>query len=339
MRPALEHLEDRWTPSIANAVSTFTDNSGNTATFDIHSDYSLWGWFQGQQPNQVTTCVTSVSVNTDQWGFDSALIVGKDYSLTRLDPGGLTPIIGYGVNHNVVGGPQGVASVVAEPNGRALLIDWRDNLWQFDPNLPVGRQFSEVDSHVTQATPMQDTQGTYCVADLHQDGSIAVFRINPSDNTQWWCVGSMGVGSFSYTSISSNTGPLAPTRGLYAVDSQGDLHEFILRPYAAVRSPVGLWQTADLGNAGGMGFRDVHVDQNDTNWVATTWTDGVYLNGQLIAGIDNAASAFAGAGGSFYFVTRGDLGGNLWEWSPQTHFAWGGGVTHFTYLDSHVSNF
>jgi hypothetical protein len=139
--------------------------------------------------------------------------------------------------------------------------------------------------------------------------------------------------------LSSGTGPEATNKYLYAVDSRGDLHQFILRPYGVSRLPGGLWQTADLGNAGGIGFRDVNVDQHDTNWVATTWTGGVYQNGQSIVGIDNAASAFAGAGGSFYFVTKSDVGGgNLWEWSPQTHFAFGGGLTHLTWLDSHVLN-
>jgi hypothetical protein len=376
VRPALEQLEDRRTPSIAGAVSSVTDNMGNSVMVEVHTDGTLWAQQNGGpliQPYAEQN-VTSVSAGTDINGQAGAFVVDSGGRLTLQNTQSL--FNNYGFTSTVLA-QSGVKSVVAEGNGRALVIDTNGFLWQYDPknswSKPVDSNgnpefqgqpslvpwcwgltcqapnFSLLDANVTQATPLtaHGLAGSFpTVVALHTDGTLTsdtLQVINLPDGQTGYNVLHPAILTPNLTSvagivsISSVTMPGSPYANyLYTVSSNGDLQKNELS--------VGdiLITDADYGNAGGAGFKDVNVGWNSGDWVATTNTYRVYRDGQLMDGGD-VYSAYAGPGGSFYEVSG--WSGYLIQWSPQAHsetWSWGDWgsytfMTNWTILDSNVS--
>jgi hypothetical protein len=388
VRPALEKLEDRRTPSLFGAVSSVTDSAGNSETYDVHTDGTLWGNFNGGQFLQVRgeTNVRSVSAGLDNSGLANVFVVHNDGQLTLQNaqtlaggsPGALLA--------------KGVSGATAEGNGKALIIDNQDFLWQFDPNngwrmpvdsngnpefagqpsQPLAANFSLLDAHVTQATPLKaqtNAGGTMdTVIALHWGGTLTsdLLQRNVStpitmnapngtgDNMRIIPVlGMNGTAVGGIQSISSVRAPGSPNAFyLYTVSYNGDLQRSCLTSDRMGNNPQLTWQY--LGNANGVGFMDVNVGWNSNanggdDWVATTNTGQVYRDGQLMTG--GPAIAFAGPGGSFYEVAPN---GTVEQWSPQAHETWvwiyepptlnrhGGWIqvpfwTNWTQVDSNVS--
>jgi hypothetical protein len=349
-------------PSVAGSVSAVTAPSGNTTVYDVHSDGTLWMQFApGGQFDQVDANVKSVSAGTDSNGNPEAFVAHYDGSLTLLDWSASSP-----TTHIA----NGVNSVAAEGNGKALVIDYNNFLWQYDPNVwgsvlpaygngnpefqgepsqaPAPANFVLLDQDVRQATPMLDKFGCPLVADLHSDGSVRIVNPQPNYDISWYgWITIVGNQVSNVQSISSvNEGPYAapysPTSFLYTVSRSGDMQMWSL-------DSNNVPQLAhDLYNAGGAGFKDVNVDWNSGHWVATTNTGQVYHDGQLID--SGVQSAIAGSGGSFYEVKTD---GSLFQWSPQPYweevlmytgrtarnpwgYSWRWILTNWTLLDTNV---
>jgi hypothetical protein len=352
LRPTLEQLEGRVTPSIAGAVSSVNDNMGNSVTFAVHQDGTLWGQFNGSQFVQVSgeSNVKSVSAGMDNQGLADAFVVHNDGSLTlqtaktlvARSPGIPIPLAA----------PVGISKVVAEaaPLGtqedyKALVIDNNGFLWQFEANdnlawsLPVGTDgmpefpgsqdlgflFSLLDANVSQATLLKDVNGTDTVIAMHTDGTLWSDLAPMLTNAGTLQDTQIATGIASISSVIARGNPFQ--NFLFTVSSNGDLQQQDL---------VGnsLMTVQDFGGASGFGgsgsFNDVNVGWNGGNFVATTNTgqvflfvatmtntDQVFFTGQLIDSQYAVNSAFAGPGGSFYAVTTS---GALNQWSPDLYY-------------------
>jgi hypothetical protein len=366
VRPTLEALEGRVTPSFFGAVSSVTDNRGNSETFDVHTDGTLWGNVNGSQFVQVQgeSNVRAVSAGLDTQGLANVFVLHNDGRLTLQNTQSL-------VNHTAATPiANGVYRVVAEGNGKALVIDYNDFLWQFDPNnqasgalpvdmngnpefqgqpsQPLGPNFNLLDAHVTQATPLKQqvlfgTQDT--VIALHNDGTLSsdLLQTISTPNGAGFNMVNTTIGR-NIGSISSVTMPGSPNaKYLYTTTSNGHVQKDELLGTVLVTDN-------DYGNANGGFFWDVNVGWNSADWVALTYTAQVYRDGQLMD--SGVASAYAGPGGSFYEVKQ--TNGTLEQWSPQAHETWvwvykppslnwpGGWMkvpffTNWTALDSNVS--
>jgi hypothetical protein len=351
VRPALEVLEERRTPSVFGAVSS-VDIAGNSETFDVHTDGTLWGNVNGSQFLQVRgeSNVRSVSAGLDTQGLANVFVVHNDGSLTLQN----TQSLASGSPGTLLA--NNVKSVVAEGNGKALVIDNQNFLWQFDPNggwdmpvdsngnpefqgqpsQPLAANFGLLDANVKQATPLK-AQALFgslnTIVALHTDGTLTsdtLQRINlpggqTGNNMLDPAILTPNLTSVAgIVSISSVTMPGSPyAKYLYTVSSNGDLQQTELSFGDVLKTD------ADYGNAGGAGFKDVNVGWNSGNsnsasapvppphWVATTKTNQSYRDGQLMDGA--VASAFMGPGGSFYEVYTN---GAMVQWSPQAHTAW-----------------
>jgi hypothetical protein len=331
VRPTLEALEDRRTPSAFGAVSS-VNYGGNSETFDVHTDGTLWANLNGSQFVQVTgeSNVRSVSVGLDSQNLATVFVVHNNGQLTERTA--QIPLNGSGMTL-----ANGVKSVVAEGNGQALVIDNQNFLWQFDPNQPglglafnsdgtpefqgqpgqsLGPNFTLLDANVTQATPLKAqllTGGsTPTVIALHGDRTLT------SDTTQTIDLPGGGSGNNvlqatiaqGITSISSVTPPGDPNAiYLYVTTTNGHVKKVDLFDNT-------LYTYTDYAPPSGDAFIDVNVGWNSADWVATTRGGQVYRDGQLIGG---GASAFAGPGGSSYAVTQN---GTLEQWSSQQHETW-----------------
>jgi hypothetical protein len=349
VRPTLEALEDRRTPSAFGAVSSVTDNAGNSVTYDVHTDGTLWGNYNGSQFIQVRgeSNVRSVSAGLDSQNLANVFVVHNDSSLTEQT----AQTLAYGLSGIPIA--NGVKSVVAEGNGTALVIDNQNFLWQFDrrgvwdmpldsngnpefqgqPSNPLAPDFGLMDANVKQATPiaLPGSGSVNPVVALHTDGSLTsdtLVSVNLPGGRTGNNMLDPAIRMQNSTpvtgivSISSVTMPGSPyAKFLYTVSSSGDLQKTEL-------SAGVLMTVADYGNAGGAGFKDVNVGWNSgisntadpsvpPHWVATTNTGYVVRDGQYTDGA--AASAFMGPGGSFYEVYTN---GTLSQWSPQAHSAW-----------------
>jgi hypothetical protein len=363
-RPALEKLEDRCTPSLFGAVSSVSDAFGNNSLFDVHQNGTLFFQY-ASQPNVLITSegadVKSVSAGTDNQDHVDALVVHNNGNLTMHNASQLAGYAYYGLPDTPTTLATGVKSVVAEGNGKALVIDSHNFLWQYDPNqaslgLPVdmyglpqfagqpsrqlGPSMTLLDAHVTQATPLTDAYGQNTVIALHSDGTLT----SDQQTTVTLADGGLGFHMWNNTigggaqSISSAAAPGGPYANyLYTVTSNGHVQKDEL-------SGTMLRTDNDYGNANGAGFKDVNVGWNSGDWVATTNTGQVYRDSQLMD--TGVASAFAGPGGTFYAVF---INGDLYQWSPQLSYLWmrvynpfGGWTwkeiqTHWTYMESNVS--
>jgi hypothetical protein len=371
VRPALEALEDRRTPSVFGAVSSVYDNAGNSETFDVHNDGTLWYQVNGSPFAPVRDVsngqlqsehnVKSVSAGMNSSGLADAFVVHNDGSLTELQAAVQSDGTVKLQSTSLAGG---VSKVVAEGNGTALVIDNQNFLWQFDlspndqwpmpvdsngnpqfpgqPSTPLAANMSLLDANVSQATLLKDLNGTDTVIALHTDGTL------------WSDLAPQTNGSLQNTQIATGIASISSViaRGnqfqnfLYTVSSSGDLQKDMLIGNS--------WTTVqDIGGAASLGgsgsFKDVNVGWSSGDWVATTTSGQVFRDGQLMA--SGAASAFAGPGGSFYEVTQN---GTLEQWSPQAHEIWvwiykppslnwhGGWIkvpfwTNWTTVDSNVS--
>jgi hypothetical protein len=376
-RPALEQLEGRLTPSIAGAVSSVNDNMGNSMTLDVHQNGTLWSNFNGGQFIQVQSegnDVKSVSAGMDISGQADAFVVHNDGRLMQLT----AKTINGSLTLQTMQLANNVKSVVAEGNGTALVIDNQNFLWQYNidlnqkwdlpvdmnmnerfqgqtsaaqalqinGSLPMGASFSLLDANVSQATLLKDAEvGNDKVIALHTDGTLTsdLAPTQNSDGTLQITPIAQGIASIS--SVIARGNQFA--NNLYTVDTNGDLKQNEL--FGSF-----LMTVQDFGNANGAGFKDVNVGWNSGDWVATTNTNQVYRDGQLID--SGVVSAFAGPGGTFYEVKTD---GTLSQWSAQQHWEYGwwlvptnlepwggsGGVivkegwylTNFTSVDSNVS--
>jgi hypothetical protein len=401
LRPTLEQLEGRLTPSIAGAVSSVNDTMGNSATYEVHQDGTLWYEFNGSQFVQVSgeSNVKSVSASMDNQNAAQAFVVHND--------GRLTLVTAQTIANGSPGAQKAynVKSVVAEGNGMALVIDNQNFLWQFDPNngwrmpvdsngppgfmglptstgmaefpgqpsKPLDANFSLVDANVSQATPLQSATDIGTTIDtviaLHTDGTLTsdLLQRNISSLTTMNAPDGRGdnmrilpilgmnntpVGGIQ--SISSVTAPGSPFGFfLFTVSSEGVLQKSTLTSPFTGGSPTLMSQNLGIGTV----FTDVNVGWNSGDFVATTNTGQVFLDGQLMDSQYAVNSAFAGPGGTFYEVTTS---GALNQWSPDLHYGvipadgpagwWSNGVwhwasgsswqfgwTHWTEVDSNVS--
>jgi hypothetical protein len=311
-RPSLEVLEDRLVPSINQAVSAAVDSGGNTITFDVHTDGTLWQQVNQGSFVQVDSNAKAVSASTNAGGGVYAFVVHKDGTLTTL-------------NYSPSGdwnGPAylGVKSAVAEQGGNGLVIDQNNNLWQYNPGA-WGSPWTYLDSNVWQATPTVDLHGEAVVADVHLDGTAYL--------------GSPAGGPFQYfaSNIQSISGGKFLT-SLYTVNFSGELDQWYVAD-AGAASIVGVY-----ANPGNGGYFDVSVDYNSGNMVAMTFDDRVFQNGQYEG--SGVYGAYAGPNGTFLEVTTN---ATLYQWSPQAHEQWyynfkthtfGQYWTNWTYEDSNV---
>jgi hypothetical protein len=369
VRPALEALEDRRTPSVFGAVSSVSDNAGNSETYDVHTDGTLWGNVNGSQFVQVrgVSNVHSVSAGLDNSSLANVFVVHNDGSLELLNA--QTIVNNTTPNSTPQQGQHlanGVYRVTAEGNGKALVIDNNNFLWQYDPNgpspgmpfnsdgspefpgqpsTPLGPNFTLLDAHVTQATPLKEQLafgGVQTVVALHSDGTLTSDTQQASSNSTPYNVlkVTIGQGIWSISSAPAND------QYLYTLSSNGHVQKNELLDWTTPTLTV----DADYLSAN-QGILDVNVGWNGTDWVAISGGGQVYRDGQLVSGSSGALSAYAGPGGTFYDVAQN---GDLVQWSPQAHevwvwvykppaFNWHGGwvkvpfSTNWTTVDSHVS--
>jgi hypothetical protein len=323
-RPSLEQLEGRLTPSINQTVSAVADQHGNTMTFDVHSDGTVWLQLNNGSFGQVDSNARSVSASTDPSGYGYAFVTHKDGTVTSLhpaDPGA-----------NSTWWSSGWQSVEALPGGYGLAILNNGDLYEYDPNLPGGLYWL-VDSNVWQVSRLISVNGTPMFVDLHNDGSVYL----------GWTDGSGALRPLEYglnqtplTNIQSIT---SDAKGdVWTVDYSGDMQQWRIYGENGGGSAYPDQLVADYGNAGGAGFFDVNAAPNG-NWAAMTFDDRLYFNGSFLA--SNVYAAYAGPVNTCLEVTST---GALYQWSPDTHwvvqnhdgFLWGF-QTNWTFEDSNVT--